>query len=407
MCIRDRGNDEQYALTIKIKPKSYIKEVQVLLNGYKDPLGLSDSLLTKPESYLDKEILQNDLTQLRGKLSQLGYINVTSEYQVETIKKDEVKVVFKANFLGTNNISQITYACSNSSIRGILKNNFHVYLKKPYVRDFIQQELSMLRKVLMEQGYYQLDLSLESKVSNEGVLLNFECKNERLIVLEFHDPEHYFDWSDLYSEARALVSRIDVQFVVKELTQFFEKKYEKIGRSAIVKIQETPFDEKLDNQKIRYKIEVQSEVRTKLKEILFRGNISFTSQQLLKLYYKHASDLALSGFVDENYIKQFIEILKKEYYRQGLLTCNAFYLIREEVKVSTNEESIVPQESYRATYPMKTLILDVNEGVRSFVTEFNLTGLDEMKNYEKIKNDIFGLSIGSYFNPIKFKLIIF
>ena len=55
-----QGNDEQYALTIKIKPKSYIKEVQVLLNGYKDPLGLSDSLLTKPESYLDKEILQND-----------------------------------------------------------------------------------------------------------------------------------------------------------------------------------------------------------------------------------------------------------------------------------------------------------------------------------------------------------
>lgn len=396
------GLDEQRSLNITIKPKNHIKEVQVLLNGYKDPLGLSDSLLTKPESYLDKEIIQNDLAQLRSKLSQLGYINATSDYEIQQIKKDEVRIIFNASFSGTNNISQISYNCKNDFIKDTLMNNFNVYRNKPYIRDYVQQELSMLRKVLMEQGFYQLDITLDSKVFNEGVLLNFECKNEKLIVLDFNDPDKYLVWSSIYSEVRALVSRVDAQFLLKELTQYFEKKYEKKGRKAHVKIQETVIQSADNNTKIQYSINVKSEVRTKVKEILFRGNLSITHEKLLDLFYKNASDLALSGYVDENYYKQFIEILKKEYYKEGLLTCNVLYLLREESKQNISFHAS-PTESSRATYPVRTLIFDVNEGARSFVSEFKILGLNETAKYQKMKDDIFGLNEGSYFNPIKFE----
>jgi outer membrane protein insertion porin family len=397
-----KGSNDSYQLFINVKPKKYIREVQVLLNGSKDQLSLSDSLLTKPESYFEQDVIQNDLVQLKNKLTQLGYNNVTSEYLMEDIRKDEVRVLFKANFLGTNSISQMAYNCKNSFITDVLKNNFNVYLNKTYVRDFIQQELSMLRKALMEQGYYQLDITLDTKVMEKGIALNFECKNEKLIVLEFKDPDGYMDWSKLYSETRALVSRVDSQFLIKELTQFFEKKYDKLGRKAHVKIEEETLIKNEDNKKVVYKILVQSEVRSRVKEILFRGNISFSHEQLIKLYYKHASDLAQSGYVDENYYKQFIEILKKEYYQQGLLTCNSLYLLRDETK-QNNIVLSQPKESQRSSYPIKTLIFDVNEGVRSYVTEFKFSGLENHTNYEKIKDEIFALPAGTTFNPIKFE----
>jgi len=395
------GDEGSRVLSIVIKPKQYIKEVVVLLNGVKDPLNLGDNLITKAESYFDQEIIQNDLLQLRNKLAQLGYINATSEFQVITLKKDEVKIIFKASFNGTNNISQTNYNCKNTFLTEILRNNFDVYIGKPYVRDFVQQELNILRKILSEQGYYQLDLALDSKIGSNGVILNVECKNEHLISLEFHDPDNFFTWPNLYADVRALVMRVDRQFLIKELTQFFEKKYELVGRKAHVKITEIIVNSDPKNVKLNYKIDINSSVRTRVKEILFRGNLSMSHEQILKLYYKHATDLAKNHYVDENYYKQFAEILKKEYYYQGLLTCNTFYLLRDETKIS-NQVLITPTESHRASYPVKTLIFDINEGVRSLISEFKITGLEEAPQYEKLKQETFGLIPGDPFNPIKF-----
>lgn len=388
-------------LKISITPKKYIKEVLVVLNNDKDTLSLSDSLITKPDSYINEENIQNDLLQVRNKLTQLGYLNATSSYELVDLSMGEVRVIFKANFSGTNNISQINYKCKNEFVLEILKNNFNVYKNKPYVRDFIQQEVSILRKILSEQGYYQLDLTLDSKVDGNGILLDFECSNESLIVLQFNDPDNYLNWTNLYGEVRALVMRVDKQFIIKELTQYFEKAYDQIGRSVQVKIQETETNNDARAHKVLYKIDVVSAVRSRIKEVLFRGNSSISSEELHKLFYKNASSLAQNKYVDENYYKQFVEILKKEYYKQGLLTCNAFYLLRDENKQNLGS-TLDPQENQRTSYPLKTLIFDINEGVRSYVSEFKINGMEKYPEYEQLKKDIFAIEEGSVFNPIKF-----
>lgn len=396
------GENSKQKLTLQIKPKKLVKQVVVFLNGLKDTINLTDILLTKVETYLNEDFINNDLLQLRNKLSQLGYSNASSEYEIEDLRKDEIKVIFKAKFQGTNNIVQSTYACNNKFIKRILKNNFDIYQGRPYVRDFIQQELSILKKILLEQGYYQLDVTLDTKINTKGVLLNFDCKNEHQITIQFNDADQYLRWENIYTEVRALLTKIDKQFLVKELTQYFEKKYESIGRKATVKIVELA--EAIDpvDLKFKYSINVTSGVRTKLKEILFRGNSSLSHAELEKLYYKNASDLAKNNYVDENYYKQFIEILKKEYYYQGLLTCNSFYLLRDENKVS-NHVDIIPQEAHPATYPVKTLIFDINEGVRSFISEFKVKGLEQNPEYEIVKNEVFAMQGGTPFNPIRFE----
>lgn len=395
------GEEGNRILSIAIKPKQYIKEVVVFLNGQKDPLNLSDSLITKAESYYNDETIQNDLLQLRNKLAQLGYINTTSEIKIVNLRKDEIKLVFNTNFNGTNNISNTSYNCKNSFVLNIFKNNFDMYVGKPYVRDFIQQELNILKKILSEQGYYQLDVTLDSKIGSNGVMLNFDCKNDHLVNVNFSDPDNYFTWATIYPEVRALVMRVDKQFVIKELNQFFEKKYADVGRKVHLKISETVVGTAPGNIKLIYKIDATSTVRTRTKEILFRGNLSMTHEQISALYYKHASDLAKNHYVDENYYKEFIEILKKEYYNQGLLTCNIFYLLRDETKV-TNQLTVAPSESQRASYPVKTLIFDINEGVRSLVSDFKVIGLEDAPQYEKLKQDVFNLVPGNAFNPVQF-----
>lgn len=389
-----------HELHLTIVPQKYIEEVNVYLNGVKETLGLVDLLSSKSDSFLDEENIKNDMTQINNRLSQLGYSNVTSKFFLEEIRAGIVRLVFRAEFKGSINVKSISYNCKNNFINEILQNSFSIYQSKPFVKDYIQQEITLLRKSLMEQGFYQLEINHQSEIVNDEVSLVFNCKNDQLVVVEFKDEDDILMWEKVYPEIRSIIYRVDRQFVVKELTQFLENKYISRGRKAIVKISEQ-IGHDVNKEKIQYKIFVKSSVRTRASEILFRGNSVIDHSELMELYYKNATDLAKNGYVDEEYYAHLVEIIKKRYLELGHLGSNVYYLTRDDVK---NDSSSKPVERSRISYPKKTIIFDISEGTKTLVTSFDLFYQGGRNDaIEQLKDEVFNLKASSPFNPIKFE----
>lgn len=393
--VLENKDTKNYELHLTIVPKKFVGEVVVYLNHLKDTLGLADFLNSKADSFLDLDNINNDLVQLKNKLSQLGYNDVSSSHYLEEIRPGVVRLVYKAGFKGSINVHTLNYKCKDEFITKMLKNSFNVYKNKPFVKDYIQQEISLLRKSLMEQGYYQLEINLQTDVVNDEVRLNFTCKNDHLIVVNFFDEDNIYSWSLLYPEVRAIMSRVDKQFLLKELNQFFEKKYLLRGRKAVVKILEN-----INEGSIKYSISIKSTVRTRVSELLFRGNYTIDHYELSEMFYTHASDLAKNGYVDEGYYSQFAELVKKRYLELGLLGANVYFLMRDDVKADGQTKTT---EKQRSTYPRKTIIFDINEGTKTIVSSFSIVMSEKNDEIEKIKDQVFGIKVSDAFNPTKFE----
>ena len=395
------GPDDAIVLFMKIVPKKIITEIKLFMGGVLDETGLAESLLSKPDSFIDKEVLEQDKDILSHKLTNLGFSKTHVEFKVEEHQAGYVKLRIEVSVEDVIRIRQINYQCLSPYVQKILKNNFDVYLEQPYARDFIQQEVGVTKKILLEQGYYQVDLQLNTVVEGNLAILNFTCKDESLIQVEINDHMGLLQKDDLFLQLRPLFSKVDQQFIIKELTQFIEKKYGAMGRRATVKIQETSTTNGFQEKVLKYNIEILPTTRTSVASILFRGNLTFEASDLMKLFFKNATDLAKSNYIDESYYPQFIDELKKKYIHEGMLTTNIYYLLRQEAK-DQDQTGEAPEEAQRTKYPSKTIIFDINEGVKTQVVNFEFLGLKGDTVYEEIKKRVFNIESGSVFDPMKF-----
>jgi len=70
---------------------------------------------------------------------------------------------------------------------------------------------------------------------------------------------------------------------------------------------------------INFYFDINEGLKILVKEIVFKGNKVLTLKYLEDLYKKHASELASTGHFDEKYFKSFVNILKEEYLKVGVM----------------------------------------------------------------------------------------
>jgi len=392
------GERLEKTIKINIVLKKYVKEIVIYTNNeINDGFFLKDSLQTKEDFSLYAENLTQDILLIKNRTSAKGYPKNEVQVIEEFIEDGVVRVVFKINLNEPKKLSKISYNCSSVAVNNLLKNALNDFINKPFDRDFFQQSVGNIKKSINDLGYFHAEFNLKLHESRFGFEAELICRNDYLVAFDLSDKTGLLSKKNIYNEVRQVFAKVDKNFLIKELTSFFEAKYLNLGHKAKVKVNFVSTSNLNGDQLDFYHVIIAMLPRQKVKSVFFRGNSFVNHKILYKEFLKNGSDLAKSGYVDEAYFQNFAELMKKIYAEKGFLSPSIYYLLRKENSKEFDHQLKAPVEIY-------SLIFDINEGVQTIVSNFDIEGVDFSKRVLKeAVNKYFQIKTGSPFNPVEFE----
>jgi outer membrane protein insertion porin family len=383
-------DNESFELAIAITIKPHIESIQIQTEEGDDPFLFEESLQTKEDSFIDEEKVQQDLVQLTHRYQSMGYPQAKVTQEVKHLSEGELALMFHVNLGTPLLLNKITYRCKSGYVSSILESSFAPYLRKPYVREKLLQELSLRKKMMVDQGFYSLDIRLSTNEEGKHAELFLDCSDDQLVQIRLHVAnEDQNDYTKFYRDLREAVTRVKKMFFVKEVQEFLQNYYLSKGYSAQVTSDVKISKNVWDDEVLIYDFHVTKKERIGLHQLIFRGNQYFTSANLQKLFFRNASDLTSAGYKDEAYFLQFTDKLRKNYIQEGFLNPS---IAIAAVDNGTDKRGRVNQ----------SIIIDVNEGIRTFIdsTDYNLGDITQEEKDAILA--IFNVHAGEAFNPIAF-----
>lgn len=317
------SKEKQSNLILKISFRKVVKEVL-----FTTDLNISEQRLKllmplKKFSYYGEQLVIDSQDVINKFLIDSGYGDNKIRLH-ETI--DEESVILNYNLISGKKIkvekvnlimdSKIT----DYSLRSVFNNldgekwskvSFNIFLEK-------------LSNELFKNGYFFSKINVDKKINpisgnitinvmiNHGVRYNFSFygnkKINRLELIENTRREIRNNLGEFSSELikSGIISLYEAKGIYNTETSFYTRK----GTT------------KSGHNFINFYFEIKEGSKILVKDIIFNGNNILKLKYLEKLYTKHSTELASTGHFDRKYLDSFINILKEEYLKVGIMFPN-------------------------------------------------------------------------------------
>jgi outer membrane protein insertion porin family len=297
---------------------------------------------------------------------------------IEIIKnvKDQI-----ANFVINVKIKNILFVRSVNINFKETNNEKWIKLKmlalkdKSYDKTQFKIILNEIKTKLQDLGYVNFNIETEEvKLTPESVQLNVNISFGHFVSFSFFGNS-IINHESLRQESRKVIKN-DVNIdSLNILDQSIRNLYIKKGLHSIgLKIRHEAI-KKLNTEVMAHYVYVtiNEGLKSKISKLEFFGNNIIPATDIEDLYYQNATELAESGFYDDQYAKDFSSILSKKYISLGY----NFVSIDEPKAVCRNSDCIL-------TYLL-------NEKQQSFLTNLTVTGVPKAlvdKYLPDLKNKI-------------------
>lgn len=372
---------ENYSLNINFKLKPVIKELNIGFtdrNIEYDPLQL---FTLREGEFFETQKLKFSMENLTKRLEGLGYPDSTHSYEV--IKKNEKVIINVVITLGEPRMFKSISSDSKSAyVKMHLDNKFLNFYNKPFDIAKTKTLLDEAQKELFSYGYYLIGLDFNPVIKNKRVSLKIKVSNEKLFAFDFKNlqPERREEVHELLIDQFRKYKRVLNEVTIRNaLNEYFRNKA--LLRSTFT-IQISEFKNNYDEFLRLYRIHFNEVDKTRLKEVVFNGNVFLKTSKLERMFKKEAFELASLNYYDYEYFAYFQDFLRTHYIKQGFVQAR----VMDPIITLDNDK----KES-RVEY-------NIQEGPRAFVRNITFDGLPEGFK-DKILNS-FDNKKGNPFNPV-------
>ncbi|MBP9674835.1 MAG: BamA/TamA family outer membrane protein [Bacteriovoracaceae bacterium] len=326
------SSQTEHKLEISFALKEKITKILFQGAGVYTP-QLEKTILLKEDDFFSMDLLQNSEKIVTQFFLDKGY----SSAQVKTSSLQEDKGIRVVFYISIGELPKI------KEVKLITESDFDKKTVEPYLISFKGQvfDLSLLKTALeslskdfFSIGFYfnQIDFQKYS-LEQESVLVEVKVSLGKQYRFSFYGNE-YLDREELLKELRLSFQKdkmgINANIISSKIEQIYRlRSFTKASVSV-----------KLDGSFVY--VNIKEGKRLRLKNIKFLSNRQVSSKRLTKEFYKANTDLISSGYYDEKYIQDFVEILKRFYINEGYLFVD---IMKPQLEV-TDEYAIV---SYRIT----------------------------------------------------------
>ena len=280
-------------------------------------------------------------------------------------------------------ISSIVINSRSLRIKKLTEEKIGYYLKKPFAPQQIKNELEDLRGLLLQYGYYNVDFSFKNQVDRAGkVSIFLDVQNTQ--TTSFHlKGNHFFQEDELKEFLAGQVIALKREATAEAITQLLTDKYHKVGfRSVNLQVTKTISQNGFRDKNSHFLIKIDEGVRTFFQSIDFKGNDFFSKRELKRSFYEFATEIIEIGSIDEKYLDDFKEILRKKYIEKGFVSV---FVDNAEIQENLNTKLV-------------NINFRIREGIQTFVDKLEISGLP-VNIKRKIGLDLKNMA-SKPFNPI-------
>jgi outer membrane protein insertion porin family len=376
-------------LKVKTKLRKFVDDIEYLainktvnkINYKKFPESFifPEVLPLRVQEPLQKKDIRESLNIIKNALNQQGFLNVVLDHKLK-IDGDEVDIEFRLIEYSALKIHSLNIIAPQGYFFELLKNEFDQYIGKERNIPNIKKSIQNITEYLNSAGYKYADIKFTFRFKSQKAFatLKLDLGPQVVIHMKGHEKNLNLDIKAYLAQYLYTYKRkLDVQVVENTI------KDELLRRGYVepkVNVNKREYKNSFNQNVIRYEITLSKMAKTKLTRVVFEGVNHFESDLLRELFYDGESELIDSGVYDEKYAKDFIEVIKQEYYQVGFVAVAV-----EGPKVSNKNNEVTVK--YR-----------VREGVRSRVKNLSVSGVTE-NDIKQIKK-IFTNNEKKYFNPI-------
>jgi outer membrane protein insertion porin family len=369
----------EIAVTFRIKPR--IKDVAINIWG-DDAIDLSSNTLQTGEiysAYKERENIKN----LKKSLTEYGYENAAVEI-TRNLQGESIELHYQITLNQPVVLQEIGIDTSNVWIKKQISDFLNPFLNKTFSRSAIYARVDEHIRHLKNYGFHLINHELSDEPINPF---------QRKLKIKISPGRMYsFGHSSQPIDNNLKRNLIDKLFKfnsepgVEDVRDNIATYLATFGyRQPVIHINRYEYVDIEQVSHLHFQINIEKGTRTKISNVVFKGNNFFTDKEIKDLFYTNATDLVGANNFDHSYVESFSEILTKRFHEFGYVSATVL-----PPKLFFSPELNQVEVSYA-----------IKEGPRTFVENLKITGVvNEIIDVNKIE---FNNKVGQYFNPSSLK----
>tara|TARA_R110002072_G_scaffold288917_1_gene455563 strand:+ start:252206 stop:255028 length:2823 start_codon:yes stop_codon:yes gene_type:complete len=364
---------ESEVILLTVEKKLKFGAVEFITADEIDKSALQRLLGIKEGEFFDVEIVEKSNEKIKKYLYDRGYrgIKISIDYSMVGGTLIPVYRIITPNKIILRNVKfpDSIYLVEKSYLLNILKFKSKVFHRIDF-DVLVQRTISELKK----QGYFDVELSYNSNSDQNFIDIEFIFSPGTQKVFDFKGNK-IMPRSNLY---QVLVNKFSQEGILvkdEELPDIIKNEYVKRGfYNSVVKIRTKEFVQPDGLSRKNYYFEIDEGNKLKINKLMFSGNYLFDVERIENLFFKDASDLIDAGYLDTEYLNSFIDKLKEDYLKNGLIF------------ISVSEPRIVFKKIGKEQVVEVSYV--IKEKQQTILTDIEINNVENSLKFEIISNMI-------------------
>lgn len=360
---------EGLVLEIKAAQKKTIRRIDVRYNAAVNLPSAATYLPIREGDYFDdnrKKKVEEILVKFLG---DRGFVSPQIDFRIEErAAGTSIDLTIDVKLQGLTRVEDVLISTSNPRLLGRVRQKFRGF--RGQILDRLQFKLAVdqLSRELFESGFYDSEVTVlpEELSDNGNVLLRVQVNYGSLHSFHFKG-NHHLGRSDILEVINTSIKQNLSSMNSDELKVALVQAYRERGHYNVkIDVREVRGKNRNELDYVNYFFNINEGQKIKLSQITFTGNINISDVELIKLYKKEGSVLAKRGFLDEEYLETYRNLLTKMYLSKG------YVLIEVSAPVVTFKEKNEAEVKFT-----------LRERQRATLTSINIENIEE-----SLANDI-------------------
>lgn len=350
--------DDSNHLAVKVDFKPLIRNIKITTNQMVDVGPLLKTIPVKEGGYFEQEDHRETLKMIGKYLVSKGHDDVKIDIDLKR-KSDGVYLEYVATIGRVILIKSVSIETKNDAIREISRRRFLKFIGKIWDKLDFKLEVDRLSKDLFEQGYFLSKLEILPPIEKEdGVSLTVQVSAEWSYNFDFKGNK-IFSRDELLLAIKKEIKGSVGELSLREIEVAIIKLYADAGLyDTKVSIRELKGTNPKAQKRASLYVKIEEGKKIPVTHVGFYGNAYFKEEELQSFYEENATTLAGRGFLDEKYLKKFVDLLKIRYLATG------------HALVAISGPEIERSEDGKSS----TVKFKVKEGVRSTLASIEIYG---------------------------------
>ena len=343
----------------------------------------------KKSNFFNKKSLADSVKQILNIFVENGYRGTKVEPTVKR-NKNKVDIDFRISLGKEIKIAKINLE-SDEKEKKILEKSFKKWVGVRWNSIKFKIFLEKITKDFFSKGFYKFSISIKKiyfSYDGSKVFITLKSRLGGKRVFYFQGNK-YLNRSQILGAVEQIVSKSRKEIGLNDLKKVIKNLYEERGiynTNIIINLRKGKTKEGLLVNSFFCYIEEGKKI--KLGKINFSGSKDLKQNTISDLFFKNGSPLIKGRFLDKKYLKNFIDILKEDYYRRGRL----FVKVSEPLLVFNKMKNNV-EVSYNIREGNQIILKDfyinkLTKNLKEIIFKQISNKVGEPINIVEIKNDL-------------------